>query len=171
VELIRQEKIDEADHVRLDLVAQGALIPTNNIFVRAVEILLQQPDYLSRESSLISWLSLCPKAKDKDDMAFRVVCTMLFSDPAVNMDLIAAFGRVCASKGYTSMVQDEVIPTILEFAPAERKEHLVKSIRAEMNEFVKNQVARRDLDSFAQSGATLPGEHISYILGHTKLIW
>lgn len=156
-ELIKQGNIEAADDARLDLVAQGVKLPNDDIFVKAAEVLLRQPDYLERIPSLISWFELFPKAQSAEQKPFSVVRQLLFANTTNNIDLIVAFGRVCIAKGYIQLVEEEVIPTILISAPDSQKGKLVHNLRREIDEFKVHQDACRNLSILEKSGATLPG--------------
>lgn len=109
--LVKEGKHDLANKVRHELSELGINIQPNSVYEAAVEDILKNRA-LSSTSALQNWLQLLPDAEKPNADAFIKIRKLLLASPKNNLPFIMQFGTMCALKGYTHILQNDILPVI-----------------------------------------------------------
>ncbi|KAF8234982.1 hypothetical protein L208DRAFT_1434278 [Tricholoma matsutake] len=111
VNCAKEGKHDLANEVRRQLLELGVKIKPSSVYEVVGEDMLQNKTPLSI-SAFWDWLALLPDEEEPGANAFRRIRELLLTSPKENLPFIKQFGLICASKGYTSILLNDILPIV-----------------------------------------------------------
>jgi Pentatricopeptide repeat domain len=132
VDFVREGKHDLANKVRQELSELGTNIQPSSVYEAVVEDMLQNRNTLST-SALQNWLALLPDAKDPSTNSFIRIRKLLLASPKENLPLIKQFGRICSSKGYSYILENDILPIVSRLSSPQAHVTFVEELQIEAN--------------------------------------
>ncbi|KAK7034546.1 hypothetical protein VNI00_012393 [Paramarasmius palmivorus] len=152
-----------ASAVREQLISSGRPITPDSVYAQAARNELTTPT--SSPIQFENWLRLCPSRSESEpvDTTFKEIIDFLKGSPRERMPWVRSFGMIAASKGYTEIVQKEILPLVWEYGD-EEKWSVTNDIRYEMlPKSLPDTVGKDENDLFEDDGnaeySTHPQEH------------
>ncbi|KAF9467938.1 hypothetical protein BDZ94DRAFT_918106 [Collybia nuda] len=128
VNLVAEGKYQLAEKLRMELLEMGVEIPGGSVYEGVVEELIRKSKIEDITQEFTNWLALLPEARCPDDDMFHGIRQLLQASPEANLPLIIQFGMVCASKGYTVIVNEEITPIVARYADARTYAQFAKGV-------------------------------------------
>lgn len=120
LQLVLQRDYASASHMRTEMIQHHLPITPDHAFVwPAIHAVTSSADPAIRLKEFSEWFSFIPVADQSTEPRpmFDRLIHLLSSNPQVDVDLIAAFVRICVSKGYMIGIPNRMIPLVVRFAP------------------------------------------------------
>ncbi|KAJ6595843.1 hypothetical protein DFH09DRAFT_1305619 [Mycena vulgaris] len=123
VDSVQREQFAAAERLRLTLVSEFTPIEPNAVYERAALAQLRWHGKQDLDAFLV-WLRLVPDNKNSsrvENGPLTKTRNLLFrtGNPARNLPLIKEFSLVCAAKGYSQLVWDDLVRLMWKFEHAE----------------------------------------------------
>ena len=138
VSLVMEGNHDLANKVRQELSELGVIIQPNSVYEVVVEDMLQNESKdLWSASAFEDWMSLLPDAEDPGTNAFVRIRNLLLASPKENLPFIKQFARICAAKGYTSILKSDILPIVSRYANPAAHAAFVGELQVEAEAYQK----------------------------------
>jgi hypothetical protein len=128
IDLVKEGKRELADKVRRELLELDVHIQPNSLYEVIVEQVLRHRNPLSL-SALNDWFALLPNADEPGSNAFIGIRKLLLASPREDLPLIKQFGKMCASKGYTYILQNDILPFVSRYSGPQAYAAFVEELR------------------------------------------